>query len=206
MFNFEDEKKLLSEHFIPDISNLIISYINTPLESFEDIDIEECCRNGDHIYFDKYRTLLIFLCTSGLHSKLLNYHELCIGMLNNITYFKADHFQNKYMYERTELYYLCKNNMFNIIFKFKDLKPKHFQNKDAFGMTELYQLCKNKRTDVLMYIKGLTPNHFLNKDINKTTELYYLIYNEMIDVIKHIGFKLEHCNSDFKKEFLRKIL
>lgn len=231
--DFEEEKKLLSEHFIPDIQKLIMSYIDTPLEYFDDYYIDIWVDVGDYLYYTKEQTLFQHLIGS-------NGEEWAVEMLENSKYLKAEHFQNLNNHFITELSWLCNKKMSNIILKIKGLKPGHFTNKDIDGFTELYGLCFNKMSNVILLIDGWKFEHFLNKNNKKETsfhllcknnmpkvimkikglklehflynsehdktKLYYLCKNKMKDIIKHFKFTEKHCTTDMERNYLKTIL
>lgn len=193
MFDFKKEEELLLEHFVSDIRNIIMSYIDTPLDSFKDININKCMEDGDYLYYTKEKTLTHYLFDQeGI--------DYVVDMLNNSEYLNANNFQNQYdWFKRTELWFLCRANEGCIIREMDGLTSKHFQNKDCWYHTELYWVCQNKMYYLLLQICYLNgpycwkPEHFLNFDEHNKSELSYLIVKELEHIMLKIkGWKCEH--------------
>ena len=139
------------------------------------------------------------------------------------TFWKPEHFQNKNICGRTELYLLCiykmhstialitsnfvngdnKNKVFgNVQSTF--WKPEHFQNKDINNTTELYWLCYNRMHATIALVTSSfvdgdrwKPEHFQNKDIAGGTELYQLCYKKMhLTIALVIGNFVDSANED----------
>ena len=193
---FLDYIEGLSAFIIPDLSNIIISYISHYTEIFNENFIFECIETGDYLYYNKNNTTLLHYLFQK--KRLYNIKDL----LKNSNHLKATHLQNEDKNGRTELYQLCYNSMYYTIGLIKDLKPKHFQNINKKGETELYWLCYNKMHKTIALItsnfvngdnKGKVfgnvqstfwkPEHFQNKDEDGFTELYWLCNNGMHQTI-----------------------
>ena len=195
MFEFSGYKQELNKICIPDITNIIIGYTYGYIEKFDEDFIKHCIDNGNYLYYNKNKVTLIH----NLFNKE-RYNDIKI-LLKNSKYLRAEHFQNKDEYERTELYWICFYKMHDTIIQIDGLKAKHFQNKSEDGDTELYWLCLHEMHDTIIQIDGLKAEHFQNKDEYGQTELSKLCYYEMHDTIIQInGLKAEHFRNKDNKE------
>lgn len=180
---FKEKEKILQEYIIPDISNLIMGYINIKLNSFKEIDIDECVEYGNYLYYTENETLLHYIFRTFGQAK----RRVVENLLDKSTYLKANNFQNIGEDKETELHWICYMEMESIILLINDLKPSHFQNKDKHNVTELYWLCKYNLGNAILSIKNWKIKHFQNKNNMGRTELYWLCKNKMHNNIIQIN-------------------
>ena len=193
MFEFSGYKQELNNFCIPDITNIIIGYVNGYIEEFDEDFIYSCIDNSKYLYYNKNKVTLIHY----LFNKE-RYDDVKI-LLKNSKYLRAEHFQNKDEYEQTELSRLCYHEMHDNIIQIGGLKAEHFQNKDNSEQTELSWLCYNKMHDTIIQIDGLKAEHFQNKDEYGQTELSKLCYYKMhVTIIQINGLKAEHFQNKDK--------
>lgn len=223
MFNLEEEKKILQNFVIPDISDIIISFINTSINKFDDKFLNNCVKNKDYLFYNKNNeTVLHYILGRETDEILLN-------LFKNIKYIKISHFQNYNKYNNTELYIICDYKLYDIIIylinrlnlniihfqnhnqdkdtelsllcqskKVKIIKVllsnknyrvniKYFQNIGEHDRTELWWICFNNLYSIIQLIPNLNINHFQNKNLDGTTELdCYLFEHGMINVCKYV--------------------
>ena len=177
MLEFLTYDGVLSAVIIPDLSNIIISFISHYVRLFDEKFISECIKTGHYLYFNKNNTTLVHYLL-----KDKRYNDIKDLFINS-KYLRAEHFQNKDEDGRTELYWLCKNKMHETISLVKDWEPEHFQNKDEDDETELYRLCFHEMYSTIALIKDWKPKHFQNKDEDGNTELHWLCINNMHSTI-----------------------
>ena len=227
LLEFLNYIEVLNIFLIPDLSNIIISYISHYVEMFDENFISECIKTGHYLYYNKnYTTLVHYLFEKKRLDDIKN-------LFINSKYLKAEHFQNKNMNGETELYWLCYEEMHSTIalasHNFVDgfnedkvfdnvqspfWKPEHFQNKNKYGKTELYWLCHNKMYKTITLITSnfvgencWKPKHFQNKNKDGRTELYWICYTEMHKTITLVTsnfvdgdfWKPEHFQNKNKK-------
>ena len=151
---FLNYTKVLSTLIIPDLMNIIISYTSNYVEIFDEKFISECIKTGHYLYYNKNNTTLIHHLLQK--ERLDDIKDLFV----NSKYLRVEHFQNKDKYNRTELYWLCYNNMHETIIRIKNWKPEHVKNKNRNGKTELYWLCKYKMHKII----ALITSNFIDGD------------------------------------------
>ena len=98
--------KELQKYLIPDIVNLVESFINAPMENFDDVEfVTNCINTGDYNYHTKDQSLITYL----YYNRAVD----IIKMLGNSKYLDGNHFQNRYNYGLTDLHILCQLQMHN---------------------------------------------------------------------------------------------
>lgn len=76
---------ILNEYLIPDISNIVIKFIDSNILEFTDEFVNNCVLEGNYLYHTENLTLL--------HYRIYNkrYKIIC-SMLKNSTYLNINHF------------------------------------------------------------------------------------------------------------------
>lgn len=147
-------------------------------------------------------------------------HQLCQNGSYDIILYLIDelnltskHFQNKDLFDCTELYKLCggkcpDKHLKNIFQKLK-FKAKHFVNVINNGNTELHALCasskyNNKKPESINFIINsleLYIPYFMLKDHYETTALYWLVVNNMAETVSNIpGITIDIIQSTLKRD------
>lgn len=215
-FENHDEEKLLSEYFIPDIQKLIMSYINTPLKSFEDIDIKECIKTGDYIYYNEKKvSLMHYLFSRKPYLFDFDTIQNVKKLLENSKYLKFEHFQNvtKNYTIGTEMYWMVRNKMSSSLLrliKLSGCSPIYYV-KQIDTHTIIGWLCLLGMSNVLLElvkISGWKPDHFQittnGKYVSSNTILHSLCKYKMSDTILELlklpGWKPEHFQNMSKKK------
>ena len=185
------ERKILDIYFIPDLSDIILKFLNLYVDNFDEDFIETCIIEGNYLYFNKNNISLT-------HYMIRNYDyiEDILLMLENSKYLTINHFQNFDNQNCTELSWFCYKKMEAvlaiIIKKSKNyLKIEHFQNKDNTNRTELYWLCKKTSMSHIVISllqickEKISLQYFMNETLsNGYTELDWLCLYKNSTIIK----------------------
>ena len=160
----------------------------------------------------KNKSELYILCVV---KKSANLNAVIDYNKNNL---KMEYFQNISLDEKhTELWWLCKNSMGNIIKLIPELEMMYFQNnldhENEEQCTELWWLCKNNMGNIIKLIPNLEMMYFHNTlEYDRRegcTELWWLCRNSMGNIIKLISkkFSIEDfditCSERYETEFFQ---
>lgn len=167
MFGFNGYIPILNNVFIPDITNIIISYIDYPMKEFTKDFLNKCIKNGDYLFYTKQYSLLNHIISKNV--------LLLDNIFKNNTFItvRIEHFNNISQHGITELFFLCDNihNAWNPILKLiANYDMKYFQ-KYFDDKTCLHLLCGNCNYDIICLIPNLKKKYFQNKDYYYSTEL-----------------------------------
>lgn len=197
IFDFQEEK-VLQEYFIPDISDIITSYLSGPTIKFTKLFVEECVRNGDYLYYYDMNFPHKLVYESLIHYMLRKeyYYKVYLLLLNckNIS---MEHFQNKNKKMRTELFLLCQHKAWDTIMLMPNLDIKYFMNKDKWKNTEFMLLRGSNNNIIINNIKNIRIKHIIpNINCNKTNLLSNtIIYNPQL-LLKIPDIEYKHFKMD----------
>lgn len=211
---------LFSNNRLKDLQKLLknASYLN--VEWFQNKNFKQktelwlfCFNNMSNIISRMNKLPMKYL--TNLWKPNNEYHEYLTNLWKpNIEYNKYLAMQGDTMYwETTELYWIFKHKMHNVIYKI-NLIPEGVLNNITVPhrTTELHVMCQNKMHNFIINIKNIQPNHFLIADSSGYTCLSWLILRNMKDTILQLNdkfinnkWKVKHCSSNFEKTYMKKI-